>query len=184
MRHYGSVDVFLEAYEMASGGEVLVIDNGGRSDEGCIGDLTVLEARAAGLSSIAVWGLHRDSAELVDIAFPVFSYGTIPTGPARLDPRDDAALHSARFGDFEVGADQAAFLDSDGGVFAPLSAVEAIFEIAGQIYATERHQAKLIESGETLRSQLRFDEYLKARSANPSHTFRDHLRSIGGAIEE
>ena len=28
--------------------DVLVIDNGGRSDEACIGDLVVLEARAAG----------------------------------------------------------------------------------------------------------------------------------------
>jgi 4-hydroxy-4-methyl-2-oxoglutarate aldolase len=67
VRHYGSVDVFLEAYESASGGEVLVIDNGGRTDESCIGDLTVLEAQAAGISGILVWGLHRDSAELTEI---------------------------------------------------------------------------------------------------------------------
>jgi regulator of RNase E activity RraA len=44
-RHYGSVDVFLEAIDHADLGDVLVIDNGGRRDEGCIGDLTVLEAQ-------------------------------------------------------------------------------------------------------------------------------------------
>ncbi|HKY27369.1 MAG TPA: hypothetical protein VJM12_05420, partial [Pyrinomonadaceae bacterium] len=49
-RHYGSVDVFLEAMENAELGDVLVIDNSGRSDEGCIGDLTALEAQAAGVS--------------------------------------------------------------------------------------------------------------------------------------
>jgi len=43
-RHFGSVDVFLEAMQGAQPGEVLVIDNGGRLDEGCIGDLTALEA--------------------------------------------------------------------------------------------------------------------------------------------
>src|SRR5438045_5235079 len=46
-RHFGSVDVFLEAMQDAKPGDVLVIDNGGRLDEGCIGDLTSLEAETA-----------------------------------------------------------------------------------------------------------------------------------------
>src|SRR4051794_24121138 len=49
VRHFGSVDVFLEVMESAETGDVMVIDNGGRNDEGCIGDLTVLEAKASGL---------------------------------------------------------------------------------------------------------------------------------------
>ena len=55
-RHYGSVDVFLEAFGRAGQGDVLVIDNGGRSDEACVGDLAVLEAKAAGLAGLVVWG--------------------------------------------------------------------------------------------------------------------------------
>ena len=50
VRHYGSVDVFLEVMNLAKAGDVLVIDNGGRSDEGCIGDLTVLEAKVSALA--------------------------------------------------------------------------------------------------------------------------------------
>jgi len=49
VRHFGSVDVFLEAMQGAQPGDVLVIDNGGRLDEGCIGDLT----RTAGLRTIS-----------------------------------------------------------------------------------------------------------------------------------
>src|SRR4030042_3778200 len=45
VRHYGSVDIFLEAMLMAEPGDILVIDNGRRMDEGCIGDLTALEAQ-------------------------------------------------------------------------------------------------------------------------------------------
>jgi 4-hydroxy-4-methyl-2-oxoglutarate aldolase len=56
-QHYGSVDVFLEAMGSAKKGDILVIDNGGRPDEGCIGDLTALEAKACGLAGIVVWGL-------------------------------------------------------------------------------------------------------------------------------
>src|SRR5258708_40250062 len=45
-RHVGSVDIFLEALEGAAIGDVLVVDNGGRLDEACVGDLVVLEAQA------------------------------------------------------------------------------------------------------------------------------------------
>ncbi|MFP3898296.1 MAG: RraA family protein [Dehalococcoidia bacterium] len=129
VKHYGSVDIFLEVMEDAQQGDILVVDNGGRTDEGCIGDLIALEAQACGLKGIVVWGCHRDTRELVQIAFPIFSYGVYPAGPRRLDLRDPEALSAARFGDFAVTKDDVVFADA-------------------------------------------------------TYTFRRHLRTIGGAIEE
>ncbi len=184
VRHSGSADVFLEAFETAGAGDILVIDNGGRLDEACIGDLTVLEARGAGLGGVVVWGLHRDSAELAAIGFPVFSCGASPTGPRRLDPPPADALAWASVGTFRADASHLVAGDEDGVVFAPLSDAEAIFETAETIFATERAQAEAIRSGRSLRAQIRFSEYLQRRKEDPSYTLRKHLKITGGAIEE
>jgi 4-hydroxy-4-methyl-2-oxoglutarate aldolase len=183
-RHFGSVDVFLEAMETAQAGDVLVIDNAGRPDEGCIGDLTALEAKASGLAAIIVWGTHRDTPELRQIGFPIWSYGACLSGPRRLDPRDPDALKSARLGDVVVTASHVAFADDDGCVFIAADSVAAVLESAREIWKRERSQADAIQAGQTLRSQLRFADYLAKRAADPNYTFRKHLRILGGAIEE
>ncbi|SIM64062.1 RraA family protein [Micromonospora cremea] len=183
-RHYGSVDVFLEAFERAEPGDVLVIDNGGRSDEACVGDLAVLEAGAAGVSGVVIWGLHRDTAELIEIGLPVFSYGSCPLGPSRLDDREPAALASARFGGYEVDRVDLVFGDDDGVLFVPADRGGEVLATAAEIRRVEREQAARIPAGETLRRQTVFADYLRRRAEDPSYTFRRHLRRIGGAIEE
>jgi regulator of RNase E activity RraA len=182
-RHYGSVDVFLEAIGLAAAGDVLVIDNCGRMDEACIGDLIALEAHAAGIVGVVIWGLHRDSAEIRAIGLPVFSVGATPVGPQRLDPRDTGALQSAEIGDWTVGHDDVVFGDDDGVLFVPESQVPEILSIAESIRDTEVRQADRVREGELLRRQFHFDAYLAAREKTPSLTFREHLRSIGGAVE-
>jgi len=182
-RHYGSVDVFLEAIEGASAGDVLVVDNGGRTDEACVGDLTALEVAAAGMSGLLVWGLHRDTPELREIGLPVFSYGRCAAGPVRLDPREPDALASARFGEILADRTHVVFADDDGAVFAPLDRAAELLEAAEDIFRRERAQADRVRGGDTLRQQLRFHEYLARRANDPSYTLRRHLREIGGAIE-
>lgn len=183
VRHAGSVDIFLEVLERAEPGDVLVIDNGGRVDEACVGDLMVLEAAGAGLAGIVIWGLHRDTAEIREIGLPVFSLGSMPTGPLRVDPRAADALDAARVGAWTITRDDLVFADDDGVVFVPADRADDVIAAARAIRDTELAQADRMRSGTSLRDQLHFGDYLARRAADPTLTLRRHLTEIGGAIE-
>ena len=114
VRHVGSVDVFLEALGHAAPGDVLVVDNEGRTDEACVGDLVALEVARAGLVGIVIWGLHRDTAQLRAIGLPVLSLGAYPDGPERLDPQAADALAWAWCGPHIVTGDDVVLADDDG----------------------------------------------------------------------
>ena len=118
------------------------------------------------------------------IGLPVFSLGSLPTGPLRLDERPKDALDTARVGEWSVGRDDVAAADEDGVLFLPAERAAELLALAERIRDTERRQADRIRAGEALRRQLGFGEYLERRRAEPSLTFREHLKSVGGAIEE
>jgi regulator of RNase E activity RraA len=184
VRHYGSVDVFLEALEGSARGDVLVIDNGGRRDEACIGDRIALEAKNAGIAAIVVWGLHRDSRGIVRLGLPVFSLGVTPTRPLRLDTREDQTFVSARVGPWTVGRDDIAIGDENGVIFVPRARAEAVAAWARALQAEELSDARAMRRGTSLREQVRFSEFLAERRSNPQLTLRDFLRRISDAIEE
>lgn len=181
VRHYGSVDVFFDAMLDAKAGDVLVIDNGGRTDEACIGDLTVLEAMQYHLAGIVLWGCHRDTRELRELALPVFSIGVCPAGPQRLDPRhDDAPVAidglTVRRGDLIVA-------DDDGIVVVDGDRAAEVLDAAEAIVRTERAQADRVRSGISLHQQFHWDDYVRRRAVDRGWTLRDHLQTLGGAIE-
>ena len=182
-RHSGSVDVFLEAIDRAAAGSILVIDNAGRLNEGCIGDLTVGEAAAAGIAGMIVDGCHRDGAELRRIGLPIWSRGSVPVGPlgGRALPAD--RLLRARIGDVMVTPDDLVVADDDGVLFLAAGEAEEAFRIAAEIVAAERAQAERLAAGASLREQLGFHDYMARRRSDPSYDFRRHLRESGGAIE-
>ena len=179
--HLGSVDRLLEAIDGAAPGAVLVVDNDGRLDEACLGDLVVLEAAGAGIVGVVVWGLHRDTADLTRIALPLVGLGALPTGPlphhARPERRD------VRVGEWPVAEGDLVVADDDGVVLVPAADAEAVLAAARGIRDAERAQAQRITEGTSLRSQLRFADYLVRREQDPEWTFRRHLREVGGEIE-
>jgi hypothetical protein len=66
----------------------------------------------------------------------------------------------------------------------PEEQLQEIIVAATSIREIERQQAENMRAGISLREQTRFAEYLSSRATNPSVGFREHLRGLGGAIEE
>src|SRR5215207_2096564 len=171
--HLGSVDVLLETIDDASPGDIMVIDNGGRLDEACVGDLMVLEAERAGLAAMVVWGLHRDTAQLREIGLPVWSLGACPYGPRRVPPAG-RRMSSAFLDGIAVSDGDHVFADADGVLVV---AAEHVPEL------TETAQAERMRSGTSLREQLDFAGYRERQASDPEFTLRRHLQERGGAIE-
>jgi 4-hydroxy-4-methyl-2-oxoglutarate aldolase len=184
VRHAGSVDVFFEALQTAAPGSVLCIDNSGRQDEGCLGDLTALEALHHGVAGVVIDGCHRDTAALRELGLPVWSRGAFPFGPRAARPRATDALSLAMLSGRRVTADDVVLADDDGVLIVPKDRVAKVWDLARRIQVTELEQARLAKSGTPLCDQFAVADYLKRRSTDPSHGFRTHLRRLGKAIEE
>ena len=183
-RHVGSVDIFLEALEHADPGDVLLVDDAGRHDRSCVGDMITREVQMAGLSGIVIWGCHRDTLELLEIGLPFFSQGKISTGPLGMDRQSPDALEWARVGEWIVSSDDVVVGDCDGVIFLPSDRLKDIVPAAESIRDTEHRQAALVRDGNSLRHQLAFSDYLAEHQKNSAYGFREHLRKIGGAVEE
>jgi len=183
VRHVGSIDVFFESLEDVKPGEVFVVDNGGRLDEACIGDIVLLEAKAAGIAGFVIWGLHRDSKELTEIGFPVFSLGALPTGPQRLHPRPPDMFARAAIGTHAITSSDFVVGDANGVLFLPEDRLTDIIAAASSYRATEARQLKGMREGRSYRSQTRFNEYLARRKREPGYGFRQHLKDIEAAGE-
>lgn len=180
--HLGSVDVLLQTIDGAESGSVLVIDNGGRDDEACLGDLMVLEAKEAGFAGIVVWGRHRDTAQLREIGLPLHSTGAYSAGPRRVPPAG-SPMFSAFLDGVAVSNADTVVADDDGVLVVATERYDEVHDLAAQIVATESAQSDRMRRGESLRSQLDFADYLARQSVDPSLTLRRHLSERGGAIE-
>jgi regulator of RNase E activity RraA len=185
VRHDGSVDVLLAALDDLEPGSVLVIDDRGRTDRACIGDLVTLEAKSSGAAGLVVWGVHRDTFALRALDFPVFSLGCCPAGPNAAEVPDpgEHGDESVRIGTHRVLPTDLVVADADGVLLIDERSATAVIAEAHSIQATEREQVKLMNQGMTLRAQLDFERYRRLHETDPAYSLRHHLRARGGAVE-
>lgn len=72
-----------KALERAQPGDVIVATVGGAEDYGYFGDLMATSALARKVAGLAIEGCIRDSAEIVEAGFPIFSTGLCIRGSGK-----------------------------------------------------------------------------------------------------
>ncbi len=136
-----------------------------------------------GMAGTICWGTHRDTGAILSFGAKVWSLGTCPNGPLELRKRHETALQAANIGSVTITLEDYVFADDDGVVAVATADLERIVEAARDIATREGAQAGRLLKGELLRTQLDLDTYVAKRNSDPNHTFREHLKSFGGAIE-
>jgi regulator of RNase E activity RraA len=74
------------AMTMARPGDVLVVDGKGDATCALMGAIMINACKQLGIAGVILDAAARDSEELIEMNFPVFSVGTNPNGPTKFIP--------------------------------------------------------------------------------------------------
>jgi regulator of RNase E activity RraA len=137
-------------------GEVVVINNGGRTDCTVWGDIMTQYAGLRGIAGTVIDGVCRDVAKALDDGYPLFTLGRyMRTGKDRVEV---AAVNGpVSIGRARVMARDIVVADANGVVVVPRGCARDVAETAHRIEAAESRIRELISLGMTLgeaRAQL------------------------------
>ena len=136
--------------EEAPPGSVVVIDAGGRSDVGLLGDILTVRLKARGVAGVVTDGGMRDLVELRQIPFPIFCAPTPAAPPsfAALMPAD--VQRPVCCGGVTIVPGDVIVADADGVVVLPAALAE---RVAGAGFEQDRLEAYIrrrVERGEAI----------------------------------
>jgi 4-hydroxy-4-methyl-2-oxoglutarate aldolase len=135
------------AVELASHGDVLVIDGGSGRDTALLGDILVYAARLRGVAGIVLQGLVRDSAAIAAQGLPVFAAGATARGPVK--ETLGAVQVAIQCGGVPVRPGDLVAGDDDGVVVIPREQTAIVVERIRRIHEREEQVKKALAAGQT-----------------------------------
>ncbi len=143
----GSVGDFIDD---VPSGQVIVIDNGGRTYCTVWGDLMTLVARTREIAGTVIDGVCRDVPGILSARYPIYTRGRyMATGKDRVE--FEAANVQVSISDVGVKPGDIMVCDDSGVVVVPQERAEEVLTVATEIDDSERKMFQLIEQGMTLR---------------------------------
>ncbi|MGZ5085764.1 MAG: RraA family protein [Usitatibacter sp.] len=136
------------AISMAKPGDVLVVD--GKADRTCAlrGSIMINACAKLGFAGVVLDAAHRDTEELIELGFPVYSIGSNPNGPTKFVPGRinwpvSCGGIAIQPGDLVVG-------DADGVVVVEREKAASLLDAAAKKVADERARLADIAAGKNL----------------------------------
>ena len=135
------------AIALAKPGDVLVIDGKGDQTAALMGTIMMTACKQHGLAGVVIDGAVRDSLEIDEMDYPVFSVGTNPNGPTKNVP--GRIGHPVSCGGMTVRAGDLVVADADGIVVLEREGVEPLLAAARQKVEDETARIAAIKKGNT-----------------------------------
>lgn len=135
------------AMSLAQPGDVLVVDGKGDQTAALMGTIMMTACQKLGIAGVVVDGAVRDSLELEEMGFPVFSVGTNPNGPTKLVP--GRIGHPISIGGVTVHPGDLVLGDADGVVIVEREKIEALLPLAEKKVKDEAARIAAIQQGDT-----------------------------------
>lgn len=135
-----------KAIEAAKAGDVIVVDNAGRTDVSAWGGLLSLASKLKGLSGVVVDGACRDVDESRDVGFPVYARAVVPV-TARGRIMQQSVNEEIQFAGVQVHPGDLVIADGSGVVFIPRALEKEIIAEAEAVARRESAMAEEIRKG-------------------------------------
>lgn len=136
----------LEAVDRLSEGDIMVATTNGSTSSGFWGELLTTAAKSKGARGAIIDGLTRDSAQILEIGFPLFARGYCP-----LDSKGRADVISygspIECGGVPVRTGDIVFGDNDGVVVIPEEVAEETLRKAEEKVSGENEMRKALQDG-------------------------------------
>ena len=135
------------AIALARPGDVLVIDGKGDQSAALMGTIMMNACRQVGIAGVVIDGAVRDSVEIDEMDFPVFSVGTNPNGPTKL--ASGRIGHPVSVGGVAVRPGDLVIGDADGVVVVEREKVQTLLQAAAKKVKDEAARIEAIKNGNT-----------------------------------
>ena len=140
------------AISLAKPGDVLVIDGKGDQTAALMGTIMMTACKQLGIAGVIIDGAARDSLEIDEMDYPVFSVGTNPNGPTK--NVGGRIGHPISCGGVTVNPGDFVLADADGVVVVEREKLAGLIPVAHKKVEDEAKRIAQIKEGNTAASWL------------------------------
>ncbi len=142
----GKTHLGVMAIEAAKKGDIIVIDNSGRTDTSCWGGILANGAKMKGVGGIVVDGTVRDLDDIIDADLPAYARGTV-VATARGRIMEESTNKMIQFNGIQVRPGDIVLADKSGVVFIPQEKIDEVLAKAEDFYEKEEAMVAEIRAG-------------------------------------
>ncbi len=140
------------AMMLAKPGDVLVIDGKADQTAALMGTIMMTACKQLGIAGAVIDGAVRDSLEIDEMDFPVWSFGTNPNGPTKNVP--GRIGHPICIGGVTVRSGDLVLADADGVFIGERERIESLLPLARKKVEDESARIAAIKKGNTAAAWL------------------------------